>query len=192
MRLSLAFLVAGLVACPFAAPALAAEAPTSLEGLKQSLDDLARRIDAIIVEANKDPDEHDIDTYEAYSFEEMHQKKRAIRAEKLVGFMVDPEKNFNIRQRAQKAIKEGAQFRGDPDFSRAEKHGPRSKRAYFCDKYLIDHLEHKDAKSRKLTNELLNVLWRVNSVPAIIAYDVNDKKTWSKSRKAWQRFLRRN
>ncbi len=180
-----------LLVCLLAVPAHADTKPASLKELGRSLDDLAKRIGDLITEAGKDPDERKIQVYLDYTPDQLRIKKREVHVEDLVKFMVDPKKNFNVRIKAKDAIA-GGTLRGDPDLSRAEKKRGMSKRAWFSNQFLVANLDHEDARTRKMCKDLLDNWWRGNAnVANILAYDVGEKKTWSKAKRAWTKMLRK-
>lgn len=176
-----------------AAPAPSRPAPKNLRELGERLDDLAFRIQKIINEAGKDPDAARIKLYTSYTPDQMKKVRGRVRAENLVEWMLDPKKNFiTVRRPAQRALQEGAQFRGDPELSRSEKQGTKTKRAYFCNKYLVEHLAHADRISRALVGELLRKLWGVTGLAEIDRYNPVDEKTWKPAIKKWRQYLKKN
>ncbi len=178
---------------PVSGPALR-PAPRNLREIEERLDGLARRITKLIEAANQDPDEARIRLYEGYTEPELKKTRGRVRAEDLVRYMLDPAKNFKVRQHAWKALQAGAQFRGDPDLSKSEKQGTKSRRAWFCEKHLVKQLLNKDRLARKFVHDLLMVLWfgKRSGLPEIDRYNANDEKTWSPARKRWIRYLRKN
>lgn len=189
---SLLVLLLGLPAAARAEDDVATPSPANLKELGDRLERLVNNIQSLIEEAKKDPAERQIEIYNAYTKEELHFRRRDVRAALLVEFMVDSKKNFNVRLKAKEAIHLGCYQRPDPDLSTSEKQGRRSKRAYFCDRYLIKHLrDEEDPITRKLVSELLREMWPVNNVSEITNYKVNEKKTWTPAYQAWKKFLSR-
>ena len=174
-------------------PASPRPGPKNLRELGERLVDVAGRIQKVIEEASKDPDAARIKLYVGYTPEQMKRTRGRVRAEDLVDWMVDPTKNFvTVRQPAALALQEGAQFRGDPELSRTEKQGTRSKRAAFCDKFLVRHLDHDDSVARKLVHELLKKLWGVTGLTEIDKYSPQNDKTWKPAIKKWHLYLKKN
>ena len=176
-----------------AAPDAGRLAPKNLREVGERLDDLASRIQSIVEEASKDPDALRIEIYASYTPDQMKKTRGRVRAEDLVKWMVDPTKNFlTVREAAMKALKEGAQFRGDPDLSRSLKQGSRSRRAYFCEKFLIKHLASDNRLTRGLVHQLLTDLWGNTGITEINRYKPNIASTHKPAIRKWPRFLRRN
>ena len=175
------------------APIPARPTPKNLRELGERLDDLAVRIQRVIEEANKDPDAARIKLYASYTPDQMKKTRGRVRAEDLVEWMLDPTKNFKtVREAAAKAIQEGAQFRGDPELSRTDKQGSKSRRAYFCEKHLIKHLAHENRISRGLVQDLLKRLWGATGMPEIARYNPSNDKTWKPAIKKWRQYLKRH
>ncbi len=194
--LVLAVLALGLQASAAPDPEAAAPkvpAPKNLREVGDRLDELSVRIAKIVEEARKDPDTARIKLYTSYTPDQMKKTRGRVRAEDLVRWMVDPKKNFTtVRQAAQRALQEGAQFRGDPELSRGEKQGSRSKRAYFTEKHLIKHLGDDDRLARALVHDLLKKLWGTTGLPEIDRYSPLNDKTWRPAIKKWPKFLKKN
>ncbi len=194
-RLALAVVCLAMLAVPAAGDAPAAAAltgrPVGLKDVQQRLIDLSRSLDRLVAEANRDPRERRIAQYENYSSKELESTKRDVRAKDLVEWMVDPNLNFLARQAASKAILDGVRKSADVDLSADEKKGSMSARAWFFKEYVVEHLKHDDAKSRKLASDLLNEVWRPGGVADIVTYKVDDSKTWSKARSAWLSLLKK-
>ncbi|MDJ0520446.1 MAG: hypothetical protein QNJ90_00070 [Planctomycetota bacterium] len=186
-------LILAVVAVSFQASAAPSRAaPKNLRELGQRLDDVAVRIQNIVEEASKDPDAARIKLYSSYTPDQMKRTRGRVRAEDLVEWMLDPKKNFvTVRQAAAKALQEGAQFRGDPELSRTEKQGSKSRRAWFCEKHLIKQLAHEDRISRALVSDLLKKLWGSTGLVEITRYNPSNEKTWKPAIKAWRRYLKR-
>jgi len=192
--LILACLVSALAKGAPKTAAVARPAPRNLREIDERLSGLARRITKLVEAARRDPDEARIKLYAGYSRDEMKKTRGRVRAEDLVAYMLAPGKDFNVRQLAAKTLQEGAQFRGDPELSKTEKQGTKSRRAWFCDKFLAKALLSNDRFARKFAHDLLLALWfGVRSgLPEIDRYDANDQKTWAPARKRWIRYLRKN
>lgn len=167
------------------------KAPKGLTELGKRLTELAKDIAKLVEEANKDPDERKIDVYAKYSSQELKKLRKRLHADDLVKFMVDATKNLKIRQKAREAIEAAAIYKGDPDLSNTEKKGTRTKRAYFCDKFLTKHLKDDNRYTRELTHLLLIKLWgSANRVPEIAAYSTANDKTWRPAIRQWGKYLR--
>ena len=167
--------------------------PASLRELGDRLIELAKRIEKLIKEAEKDADEATIDEYMGYSTAQLKKIRGRVRAQELVGFMVDATKHIDLRTKAMQALHEGAFIRNDPELSDDEKQGSRTKRSAFCKTHLLKHLRHLNRYSRALTQQLLMKLWRPSSqvYPVIAAYKALNEDTWKPAQRAWDKFLKR-
>ena len=85
----------------------------------------------------------------------------------------------------------GGTLRGDIDLSSTHKRGGMSERAYFCRQTVVNGLKHDDREARQLTNRLLLRWYIVNTVPAILSYKYDDKKTWNRAIQAWRKELKK-
>ncbi len=168
--------------------------PRNLREMGERLTALAIQIQKLIEVASKDPDEARIDLYRSYTPKQMKKTRGRVRAEDIVGYMLDPKKHFDVRQKAWKALQEGAQFRGDPELSKTEKQGTKSKRAHFCERMLTKQLLHEDRIARKMVGDLLTTLWfgRRSGIAEIDRYSPTDEKTWKPARRRWNTYLRKN
>ena len=165
--------------------------PGSLRALQEGLTKLAQRIAAAIEEAARDPDEAVVACYLNYGPNELKNRKRAVRAEHLLKIMVDPTNTPALRQRAFDALA-GGTLRGDIDLSATSSRRGMSERAYFCRSDVVEHLKDDDPEARRLTHELMMRWYRVaRNVAPILAYKVDDKKTWSRAISAWQKELKK-
>lgn len=167
--------------------------PTSLREVEKRLASLNRRVEALIREANRDPDERKVEEYANYTAQQLKKQRRRIRAADLVKFMLDPKKGFPIRERCMKVIHNAAAIKGDPDLSATEKQGSRTKRSAFCTKYLVKELKNDDRYSRALTDKLLKKLWLVSHIPEIQSYSPlkSRKATWDTALREWRKYLKR-
>lgn len=198
-RVLLACLALSLLALPAAADdapvGIRKPMPKSVKALEQQLGSLQKRIDELVKVAKRDPAELKIRIYKKYGPKDLKKRRRDVRAEDLVGYMVDKTKNFEtVRKPAMEAILEGGRLRGDPDLSVSEKQGPRTKRAYFCLKKLAPHLkdDETDRMGRKLVSDLLEAFYgRSRSITEIRAYNVDKDDTWKPAYNAWVKFLRK-
>lgn len=161
--------------------------PANLEELGQRLNELAARIDKLLIEAAKDVDARAIDEYKNYSAKDLKKRSR-VRARDLVVFMLDSKKDPELRRAAMKAIRNGGVTRSDPDLALE---GSRTKRAQFCRAELLEHLRHENRRSRSLVDELLRLFWTTNKVrnPEISAFDKDKEPTWKPAWRAWKRYL---
>ncbi|MDJ0520447.1 MAG: hypothetical protein QNJ90_00075 [Planctomycetota bacterium] len=163
----------------------------SLRALGQRMQDIALRIAKVVEQAARDPDEALIEVYLRYSVKELKNRRRQVRAKDLVAIMVDPSNSPELREKA-RAVVQGGSLRGDIDLSPTNKKRGMTERAWFCRSEVIEHLKHDDKEARRLANTLLREWYRrVNTVPAILAYKVGDKKTWSRAHSAWNKELKK-
>lgn len=184
-------------AAPPKPPAKKAEEPTgparegSLRFLGKRMETLALRIADIVAKAARDPDETLVDIYLRYTLKELKNRKRDVRAKDLVRIFADPDNDLALRERALQVLRAGS-LRGDIDLSPTSKKRGMTERAYFCRSEVIEHLKGDDKEARRLASELLREWYRrVNTVPAILAYKVNDKKTWPRAFSAWSKELKK-
>ena len=169
--------------------------PKSVKALETQLGTLQKRIDELVKVANRDPAELKIRIYRKYTPKQLKKTRGRVRAEDLVDFMVDKNKNYEtVRKPAMDAILEGGRIRGDPDLSVSEKQGPRTKRAYFCLKKLAPFLkdDEVDRVARKLVADLLlEFFGQGRRISEIRAYNQDNDNTWKSAYNAWVRFLKR-
>ena len=182
--------------------------PKSIASLEKGLSALQGRIDELVKKANQDPAELKIAIYRNYTPKQMKKTRGRIRAEDIVGFMIDKEQDFSrVREKAKEALIHGARYLNDPDLSEDEKQGSRTKRAAFCDKELIGILKRAnddevstpggkvkiDRLSRKLVNDLLKDWYKSapRTHPEIRIYNQDSEPTWKSAHSAWKRFLKK-
>ena len=171
-------------------------APKDLKELEARLDALNARIAELMAAAQRDPAELKIAAYRKYGPKELKKTRGRIRAEDLVPLMADPTKNFTaVREAAQKAIIDGAKFKGDPDLSDTEKSGRMTKRAGFAYKELTGFLKDKDVDrlTRKLVHDLLCDLYPQarNAHPEVRAYSADGSGTWAPAYNEWRNYLKK-
>lgn len=167
-----------------------------LAKLQQQLDGLRDRLIQIAEQANKDPLEREIEEYESYTLEQFQKKKDRVKVTDLVKYIFDPEANFElVRKRAVTAIVKVNQKFMDPDLSTERKGSSPSPRSRFCTRYVVKRLDDKDAKSRKLADELLTDLWGGKPGTLLGARNYRPEKqhskTWDDAISDWKKYLKR-
>jgi hypothetical protein len=169
--------------------------PRTLGEMAKRIGDLDQRVTALLALANKDPDERWIDIYKHYSAQEYKKTRGRVTAKDVAGWMADPTKNFNVRQKAKEALIKG-KWKQDPDLSNTEKRGTRTHRANFCWDVLLDYLRSRRGKptdrlARAMAAEVLNAYYpqAKQSSPEIAAYNPDAEGTWNRAWKAWRKYL---
>ena len=188
-------MLSGLVlsgVCLLAAPAAQAAEPASLAELERRLIQATKRLQALVEEVQRDPRERKLERYLRYGPKQMAARKREVKAEDIVDWMADGERNFEFRQACAKALQRGAMILGDPDLSLAKKR-PGTMRGYFFAKHVVPLLDEKDDRNtRTLAASLLKQIYgSVAQVPEIYNYKADDPKTWDPAQREWKKYLKR-
>lgn len=189
---ALVLLVAGLVLLGSPVTVEGREPPGTLAQLDKRLRDVTTRLEALVAEAKRDPNQRKLKIYLKYSAKEMKSSKREVRAEDLVEWMSNPEAKFEFRLAVKEALKRGATFLQDPDLSSNIKKGSGTNRGHFFRNKIVPLLKKDDRNTRTLAASLLfDVFGRLAGQKDIFRYNADDKSTWHPAYAQWRKHLKK-
>jgi hypothetical protein len=165
--------------------------PTTVEAADKELSTLKSRLDALFVEASRDPHWREVEKYTGYSYDDFKANHLEVEAKDLVKIMEDEKATFQVREAAAKALNSQKARTFDPDLA-TEKSGGRTPRKEFARRKVAPLIKADDAVSRKLANDLLIQWFGRPSDPDILGFDPRtaSRKQRNAAYTAWLKVLR--
>jgi hypothetical protein len=186
VRRGRAVLLLALLPVAGAAGEEAAPPRRTVERLAETLESAESRLLRLVERAKADPRIARVDRYRAATRSTIRPgTKRETTPRDLVQFLADSAAPLAVRESARDGLVDPACRAFDPDLAT----GRGGKRGALSRDHLVPLLASKDEVSRRLSSEVLGVLW-LPVDPAIRRYDPRDASTWKDAQTAWARFLR--
>lgn len=174
---------------PKAGDAKSAE-PQTVKQLGQALDRLAKRLQALLELASRDPNYRLIEIYRGYSWADFANARRQVKAKDLVELIADEDLPADLRQAAAKELSSKDARQRDPDL--VARRGQREPRKHFFRQHVTKLLYDKDLLARQISHALLIAYFPDNrNDPPVVTYDpVNGSSSdWRKTYNHWRKVL---